>query len=99
MKREVTFDINVHLHVIHTRVIKYMYDVSILMCLVPFWSNLPEENLLSQSKVRAGPTKPGKVGEILALYQLKSLDSKTKLKLNCFFLQVAPFLQIICVLW
>jgi hypothetical protein len=48
-----------------------------------------------------GLTKPGEVGEILALYQLKShsLDSKVKLKLPCFFLQVAPFLPIICVLW
>ena len=28
-----------------------------------------------------------------------SLDSKVKLKLPCFFLQVASFLQIICILW
>ena len=48
-----------------------------------------------------GLIKPGKVGEILTLYHLKlpSLDSKAKLKLPCFFLQVAPFLQIICILW
>jgi hypothetical protein len=34
-------------------------------------------------------TKPGEMGEILALYQLKSpfLDSKAKLKSPCFFLQ------------
>jgi hypothetical protein len=38
----------------------------------------------------AGLTKPGKVGEILALYWLKSLslDYKAKLKSPCFFLQV-----------
>jgi hypothetical protein len=48
-----------------------------------------------------GLTKPGKVGEIVALYQLKSpsLDSKGKLKSPGFFLQVTPFLQIICILW
>jgi hypothetical protein len=36
------------------------------------------------------------VGKILTLYQLKSpsLDSKEKLKSPCFFLQVAPFLQM-----
>jgi len=51
--------------------------------------------------IHAGLTKPGEVGEILALYQMKSpsLDSKAKLKSPCFFLQVTPFLQIICVLW
>ena len=49
----------------------------------------------------SGLTKPGEVGEILDLYQLKvpSLDSKAKLESPCFFLHVAPFLQIICVLW
>ena len=38
----------------------------------------------------AGLTKPGEVGEILALYRLKSLslDYKAKLKSLCFFLQV-----------
>ena len=38
----------------------------------------------------------GEVGEILTLYQLEphSLNSKAKLKSPCFFLQVAPFLQI-----
>jgi hypothetical protein len=38
----------------------------------------------------AGLTKPGEVGEILALYRLKSLslDYKAKLKSPCFFLQV-----------
>ena len=48
-----------------------------------------------------GLTKPGEVGEILTLFQLKlpSLDSKVKLKLPCFFLQVAPFLQTIFILW
>jgi hypothetical protein len=47
----------------------------------------------------AGLTKPGEVGEILTLYQLKlaSLDSKVKLKSLFFFLQVTPFLQIICI--
>jgi hypothetical protein len=46
-------------------------------------------------------TKPGEVGEILALYRLKSLslDYKAKLKSPCFFLQVTLFLQIIFVLW
>jgi hypothetical protein len=49
----------------------------------------------------AGLTKPGEVGEILALYSLKSLslDYKAKLKSPCFFLQVSLFLQIISVLW
>jgi hypothetical protein len=39
----------------------------------------------------AGLTKPGEVGEILALYSLKSLslDYKAKLKSPCFFLQVS----------
>ena len=48
-----------------------------------------------------GLTKPGEVGEILALYRLKSLslDYKAKLKSPCFFLQVTLFLQIIFVLW
>jgi hypothetical protein len=43
-----------------------------------------------------GITKPGELGEILALHQLKSpsLDSKAKLKSPCLFLQVAHFLQI-----
>jgi hypothetical protein len=46
-------------------------------------------------------TKPGEVGEIIALYRLKSLslDYKAKLKWPCFFLQVTLFLQIIFVLW
>jgi len=37
----------------------------------------------------------GEVGEILTLYRLElpSSDSKVKLKLPCFFLQVALFLQ------
>jgi hypothetical protein len=41
----------------------------------------------------AGLTKPGEVGEILALYRLKSLslDYKVKLKSPCFFLQVTLF--------
>jgi hypothetical protein len=41
----------------------------------------------------AGLTKPGEVGEILALYRLKSLslDYKAKLKSPCFFLQVTLF--------
>jgi hypothetical protein len=49
----------------------------------------------------AGLTKPGEVGEILALYSLKSLslDYKAKLKSPCFFLQVTLCLQIIFVLW
>ena len=49
----------------------------------------------------AGLTKPGEVGEILALYSLKSLslDYKAKLKSPRFFLQVAHFLQIIFVFW
>ena len=40
-----------------------------------------------------GRIKPGKVGEIFALYRLKSpfLDSKVNIMLPCFFLQVAPF--------
>jgi hypothetical protein len=43
----------------------------------------------------------GEVGEILALYRLKSLslDYKANLKSPCFFLQVTLFLQIIFVLW
>jgi len=55
----------------------------------------------TQTTCTSGLTKPGKVGEILALYQLKSpsLDSKVKLTLPFFFLEVAPFLQIICILW
>jgi hypothetical protein len=49
----------------------------------------------------AGLTKPGEVGEILALYSLKSLslDYKAKLKSPCFFLLVTLFLQIIFVLF
>jgi hypothetical protein len=40
-------------------------------------------------------TKPGEVGEILALYRLKSLslDYKAKLKSPCFFLQVTHQLR------
>ena len=47
----------------------------------------------------SGLTKPGEVGEILALIRLKSLslDYKGKLKSHCFFLQVTLFLQIIFV--
>jgi len=42
----------------------------------------------------AGLTKPGKVGEIIALYRLKSLslDYKAKLKSPCFFLKSHSFL-------
>jgi hypothetical protein len=56
---------------------------------------------LSIAVLLAGLTKPGEVGEILALYRLKSLslDYKAKLKSPCFFLQVTLFLQIIFVLW
>jgi hypothetical protein len=52
---------------------------------------------LSTAVLLAGLTKPGEVGEILALYRLKSLslDYKAKLKPPCFFLQVTLFLQII----
>jgi hypothetical protein len=44
-------------------------------------------------------TEPGEVGEVLALYRLKSLslDYKAKLKSPCFFLQVTFFLQTIFV--
>ena len=43
-----------------------------------------------------GLTKPGEVGEILALYRLKSLslDFKAKLKSPCFFLQVTLFFMV-----
>jgi hypothetical protein len=56
---------------------------------------------LSIALLLAGLTKPGEVGEILALYRLKSfsLDYKAKLKSPCFFLQVTLSLQIIFVLW
>jgi hypothetical protein len=49
---------------------------------------------LSIAVLLAGLTKPGEVGEILALYRLKSLslDYKAKLKSPCFFLQVNSFL-------
>ena len=49
----------------------------------------------------SGLTKPGEMGEVFALYQLKSpsLDFKAKFKSTCFFLQVAHYLQIICILW
>jgi hypothetical protein len=52
------------------------------------------------SRVTSGITKPGKVGEILALFQLKlpSFYFKAKLKSPYFFLQVAPILQIMCFL-
>jgi hypothetical protein len=45
----------------------------------------------------AGLTKPTEVGDILALYRLKSLflNYKAKLKSPFFFLQVNLFLQII----
>jgi hypothetical protein len=45
----------------------------------------------------AGLTKPGEVGEILALYRLKSLsfDYKAKLKSPCFFLQVTLFFKFL----
>jgi hypothetical protein len=48
---------------------------------------------LSIAVLLAGLTKPGEVGEILALYRLKSLslDYKAKLKSPCFFLQVNSF--------
>ena len=59
------------------------------------------KNVLKMAIVVAGLTKPGEMGEILALFWLKSLslDYKAKLKLPCFFLQVTLFLQIIFVLW
>jgi hypothetical protein len=46
--------------------------------------------------VCTGLTKPGEVGEILALYRLKSLslDYKAKLKSPCFFLQVTLFFMV-----
>jgi hypothetical protein len=55
---------------------------------------------LSIDALLAGLIKPGEMGEILALYRLKSLslDYKAKLKSPCFFLQVTLFLQIIFVL-
>jgi hypothetical protein len=58
--------------------------------------------VINQHQYYSGLTKPGKVGEILALYQLKSLslDSKAKLiYVAFFFLQVARFLQIILLLY
>jgi hypothetical protein len=44
---------------------------------------------MSEQADISGLTKPGEMGEILALYQLKSpsLDSKAKLKSPCLFLQ------------
>jgi hypothetical protein len=47
----------------------------------------------------SGLTKPGEVGEILALYRLKSLspDYKAKLKSPCFFLQVISYIPMITV--
>jgi hypothetical protein len=50
--------------------------------------------------IYTGLTKPGEVGEILALFRLKSLslDCKAKLKSPCFFFQVTLFLQIIFIL-
>jgi hypothetical protein len=55
---------------------------------------------LSIAVLLAGLTKPGEVGEMLAIYRLKSisLGYKSKLKSPCFFLQVTLFLQIIFVL-
>jgi hypothetical protein len=55
--------------------------------------------MLAHLVLLAGLTKPGEVGEIIALYRLKSLslDYKAKLKSPCFFLQVTLFLQIIFV--
>ena len=49
-------------------------------------------------QIKAVLTKSGEVGKILTLYRLKSPSprSKAKFKLPCFFLQVTPFLQIIC---
>jgi hypothetical protein len=64
-------------------------------------TQLTRKNVLTHyfsNKIISGLTKTGEVGEILALYQLKS-PSKAKLKSPCFFLQVALFLQIICILW
>jgi hypothetical protein len=44
---------------------------------------------MSEQADISGLTKPGEMGEILALYQLKSpsLNSKAKLKSPCLFLQ------------
>ena len=45
-----------------------------------------------------GLTKPGEVGEILALYWLKSLslDYKVKLKSPCYFLQITLLAKYLC---
>jgi hypothetical protein len=63
--------------------------------------NDPFSFYLSIAVLLAGLTEPGEVGEVLALYRLKSLslNYKAKLKSPCFFLQVTLFLQIIFVLW
>jgi hypothetical protein len=62
--------------------------------MTPFPFTFPELSL-------AGLTKSGEVGEILALYRLKSLslDYKAKLKSPCFFLQVTLFLQIQMIIY
>jgi hypothetical protein len=61
-------------------------------------------NLLGKTRVlidNAGLTKPDEVVEILALYYWPKAPSpllQTEIKVPFFFLQVAPFLQMIFVL-
>jgi hypothetical protein len=80
---------------------KLLGDKDCLHWIWPVKKNDSFSFYLSIAVLLAGLTKPGEVGEILALYRLKSLslDYKAKLKSPCFFLQVTLFLQIIFVLW
>jgi hypothetical protein len=80
---------------------KLLGDKDCLHWIWPVKKMTPFPFYLSIAVLLAGITKPGEVGEILALYRLKSLslDYKAKLKSPCFFLQVTLFLQIIFVLW
>jgi hypothetical protein len=83
---------------------KLLGDKDCLHWIWPVKKNDSFSFYLSIAVLLAGLTKPGEVGEIIALYWLKSLslDYKAKLKVPCFFLQVTIFLQIIfvlCQLW
>ena len=81
--------------------IQTSYDQNFQLSYLPVVYGIPLRWQFTTYVHYTGITKPVEVGEILALYRLKSLslDYKAKLKSPCFFLQVTLFLQIIFVLW
>ena len=50
-------------------------------------------------RLNQGSPNQAKWEKYLPYISWNHLPSKAKLKSPCFFLQIAPFLQIICILW